>query len=642
MHFKQPEILYFLFALIVPILVHLFQLRRFKTAYFTNVRFLKDISTQTRKSSIIKKWLLLATRLLLLTCLIIAFAQPFFPALNAKQNQNETYIILDNSYSMQAKGKKGELLKRSVEELLVQLPENQVFSLITANDAFWNVTTKSIRKEMQRLSYSAIPFELDRALAQLNTKTSASKKNILLITDGLNVQSKAIENIAQDHNVVVVVPKAESEKNVAVDTVMVKDQSGDFYEIEVRLSQVGHSTVTVPVAIYNEDKVVAKTMATLSTASKIIPFTLPKKPFHGCVRITDKALDYDNSLYFTLSKPRFIKVMSIGELAKSNFLRRIYTPAEFQYQNQELEKLDYHTLEDQDVLIVNELSQLPQALQTSLKAFTNQGGTLIIIPAYKPNVLANFSDFINQFGAIQLGSLQQTSQLITQISFSHPIYKNAFEKSTSNFDFPKVASAYNLQSAYPKLLSYANQQPFLVAVPTANSTVYIFSASLNTTNSNFQQSPLIVPTFYSMAALQQKSAQPYYTIGNAKAVLVEATLGKEELLTIKNETTQFIPIQQVQGRKVKLDCADNPAQAGNYGLFNRKEKIENISFNYTRSESDASASALALNQIKQANSIESVLDAWKSNAYESELAKWFVLLALLFVLLEVFIQKYVS
>ncbi|HRM13327.1 MAG TPA: BatA domain-containing protein, partial [Flavobacterium sp.] len=64
MHFKQPEILYFLLLLIVPILVHLFQLRRFKKEYFTNVRFLKALSIQTRKSSKIKKWLLLACRLL--------------------------------------------------------------------------------------------------------------------------------------------------------------------------------------------------------------------------------------------------------------------------------------------------------------------------------------------------------------------------------------------------------------------------------------------------------------------------------------------------------------------------------------------------------------------------------------------------
>ena len=77
MQFKHPEILYFLFLLAIPILVHLFQLRRFQKQYFTNVRFLKELSMQTRKSSVIKKWLLLAVRLLLLACLIVAFAQPF-------------------------------------------------------------------------------------------------------------------------------------------------------------------------------------------------------------------------------------------------------------------------------------------------------------------------------------------------------------------------------------------------------------------------------------------------------------------------------------------------------------------------------------------------------------------------------------
>ena len=116
MQFKHPEILYFLFLLVIPILVHLFQLRRFKKEYFTNVQFLKELSVQTRKSSTIKKWLLLFTRLLLLACLILAFAQPFFTAKESMKATNEMYIILDNSYSMQAKGQKGELLKRAVQD----------------------------------------------------------------------------------------------------------------------------------------------------------------------------------------------------------------------------------------------------------------------------------------------------------------------------------------------------------------------------------------------------------------------------------------------------------------------------------------------------------------------------------------------
>jgi len=74
MQFKHPELLYALFLLLIPILVHLFQLRRFKKEAFTNVAFLKKLNIQTRKSSTIKKWLLLLTRLAVIACIVLAFA----------------------------------------------------------------------------------------------------------------------------------------------------------------------------------------------------------------------------------------------------------------------------------------------------------------------------------------------------------------------------------------------------------------------------------------------------------------------------------------------------------------------------------------------------------------------------------------
>ena len=43
MQFKHPEILYSLLLLIIPILIHLFQLQRFVKVPFTNVKFLKNI-----------------------------------------------------------------------------------------------------------------------------------------------------------------------------------------------------------------------------------------------------------------------------------------------------------------------------------------------------------------------------------------------------------------------------------------------------------------------------------------------------------------------------------------------------------------------------------------------------------------------
>ena len=185
MQFKHPEILYFLFLLVIPILVHLFQLRRFKKEYFTNVKLLKELQIQTRKSSKIKKWLLLATRLLVLACLIFAFAQPFFKAKDTTNKGNELIILLDNSFSMQAKGAKGELLKRSIQELLEELPENQQFSLLSNSEVFWDTDIKSIQKEIQNLNYSAMPFQLDYLINQVETKKKNTKKDYVIITDAI-------------------------------------------------------------------------------------------------------------------------------------------------------------------------------------------------------------------------------------------------------------------------------------------------------------------------------------------------------------------------------------------------------------------------------------------------------------------------
>ena len=193
MQFKHPEILYFLFLLVIPILVHLFQLRRFKKEFFTNVKFLKELSIQTRKSSKIKKWLLLATRLLLLTFLIFAFAQPFFKAKDSTNTNNELFVVIDNSYSMQAKGQKGELLKRAVQDLLEFAPQNSNFSLITNEENYWNTNINAIEKDLQRLKYSAIPFSLETALSKIKSRKTFVNKDIVVITDGIGMNQNHLD-----------------------------------------------------------------------------------------------------------------------------------------------------------------------------------------------------------------------------------------------------------------------------------------------------------------------------------------------------------------------------------------------------------------------------------------------------------------
>jgi hypothetical protein len=642
MHFKHPEILYFLFLLIVPILVHLFQLRRFKKEYFTNVRFLKKLSIQTRKSATIKKWLLLCCRLLLLSAIIIAFAQPFFEAKDTKNATNEMYLILDNSYSMQAKGKKGELLKRAVQELLEETPENTTFSLLTNSENYWKTDIKAIQSTLQNLPYSATPFQLERILAKINAHKSPFKKDIVIITDAIGLEKKQLKNIAENDLAYFIIPKAEQKNNVAIDSVFIHQTLENFYEITIELSRYGGAHNPVPMALYNDNKLIAKTIVTLENAKKSINFTIPKQEFHGYAAIIDNGLTYDNSLYFSISKTKKNNIISIGAPEKSNFLSRIYTNSEFNYTNFSITSLDYNSIEEQDAIVLNELDEVPQALQTTLKSFVTKGGNLIVIPSAKASV-SNMNSFLMQFGNIQFKSLENRAQLISKINFNHPLFNGVFENKTSNFQYPKTNSSFSISSSSPAALSYDDQSIFLATIQNQLSSVSVFSAPINVSNSNFQQSPLIVPTFYKMAQSNQNQGVNALIIGNNTPYLITASITKDNIVTLRNEQEQFIPIQQILDKKVKLLFNDLPKEAGNFEIYNKKEPIGNLSFNYNRAESNLDlANENAVSDYTKIDSIAAVFDTLQTNRTDNQIWKWFLIFALLFLVTEMAIIRFVK
>jgi len=642
MQFKHPEILYFLFLLLVPILVHLFQFRRFKKEYFTNVQFLKSISIQTRKSSQLKKWLLLCCRSLLFITIILAFAQPFFEAKDNKNSSNEMYIILDNSFSMQAKGKQGELLKRAVQELLEETPENTNFSLLTNTETYWNTDIKSIRSTLQNLKYSAIPFELDHLLAKINAHPTAAKKDIIIITDGIGINQKQLKIIPKNDVSYFIIPKSEQKNNVAVDSVFINETTTDFYDINVQLSSYGDDTKPVSVAIYNQNKLIAKTVSNLETPKKTLQFSIPKQAFHGYVSISDNGLTYDNNYYFSISKVRKTNAISIGEAAKSNFLARIYTNDEFSYSNSELVELNYNNIEKQDVVILNELDEIPQALQTTLKAFSEKGGYLIIIPSAK-NSIATLNSFLANFGKTQFKSFDNTEKLISKINFNHPLFSGVFENKISNFQYPSTKASFTVSGSSPAALWYNDQSTFLTALQSAVSSVCIFSAPINTENSNFQQSPLIVPVFYKMAQFNRNNGVTALTIGNQNPFIVDASLSKDGILEVKNANEHFIPIQQIRNTKVKMTFNDLPQEAGNFEIYNQKQWIENISFNYNRKESNLNPlDNNLLSDYNTAESIKSVFHSLQTDRMDNQLWKWFIIFALLFLLCEMAIIKFLK
>jgi hypothetical protein len=299
-------------------------------------------------------------------------------------------------------------------------------------------------------------------------------------------------------------------------------------------------------------------------------------------------------------------------------------------------------LEKQDAIVLNEVSDIPQALQTTLKSFVAKGGNLVIIPAAESNV-SQLNSFVSNFGALKFNPAAPNEKKVTKINFNHPLFSTVFEKEIDNFQYPSAKASFTLSSTTPAALTYDDQSTFLTSLSNDLSSVYVFAAPINKSNSNFQNSPLIVPTFYNMAQNSQKTGVNAIIIGEGQPFVVDALLSKDEILTVKNTSESFIPVQQLLNTKVKMSFNDNPAEAGNFGIFNGANLVQDISFNYNRTESDlALANPDIADNFKEIDDVETVFNTIQTDRTDTQIWKWFVILALFFLALELLIQKFVK
>ena len=642
MQFKHPEILYLLFLLVIPILVHLFQLRRFKKQHFTNVKLLRELQQQTRKSKSLKKWLLLTTRLLLLSCLILAFAQPYFNAVDAQNRDRELVVILDNSFSMQAKGDKGELLKRSVQDILEQFAPTQQFSLLTNDQVFWDVDSKAIQKELQNLQYSSIPFDLDNRLLQVSAKKKNTTFDYLIITDAIATNSKNAAQLTIANKVYFLQPKAQNKNNVSIESVRLTNTLDSFYEISIDLKAFGTFENEISLTLFEDDKVTAKTQVNFDKIEKTITLSIPKKAFNGKVSIQDNCLEYDNNFYFSISQPEKLNALAIGDNDKSDFLKRILVDDEFHLTTTTLKELDYNKIEGQHAVILNEIKEIPQSLTTTLKAFYDKGGSVILIPSTECTT-TNLTSFAQKFGNLTFAKNENSDKQITNINFDHPIFNQVFEKRVSNFQYPKVNQSFSLIGNTFAALKFEDQTPFLSSVSNKIGSFYIFSAAISKQNSNFQNSPLIVPAVYNMVKSQTVAQNIFYTIGENETMYIDATLNKDDVIAVANSNYSFIPLQQILSTKVKLSFGDYPEKAGNYTINQQTKNLQNISFNYPRTESNLNEdNSIIYSNFAKINSIEEALNELHSLRTDTVIWKWFLIATLLFLLIEILIQKFVK
>ena len=190
MSFLYPLFLVAGISLAIPVLIHLFNLRKYKTVFFPHTRFLKNIQLNSRKQSEVRyKWLL-AMRLLFLASLVLAFAQPFFNKNNVNTGARKLQVIyLDNSYSMSLKNKARSMLdiaKVAARKQVQHAVPGTKFILLT-NDkpaSYRSEPADKVVSEINNTDVTASSKTVNQVLAtaRVSCRTKVAKERICIIT----------------------------------------------------------------------------------------------------------------------------------------------------------------------------------------------------------------------------------------------------------------------------------------------------------------------------------------------------------------------------------------------------------------------------------------------------------------------------
>ncbi len=646
MQFKNPEVLYFLALLIIPILVHLFQLQKFVKVPFTNVAFLQKLVQENRKSSKIKKWLILCTRMLLFSAILFAFSQPYFSNKNTSKKQH-TFIYLDNSLSTNTEGEKGNLLQIAAQEIIKNASRKDVYSLQTNTDFYKDISYSELKDQLLKIKNTSKKLEFNSIFLKINNlidnKTNTLSKNIL-ISDYQSNYNYKFTNVTPAFSAIKLTPSTKT--NISIDSVFISNRNTNNFTINVVVKNQGEAKKNIPIAIFNDKKLISKQSYSIKKdALETVPFIIQNQAnFLGKIQLTySDTFSFDNTFYFSSNSTKKVNILSIGN--EANFLSKIYTEDEFNFTQSSLQNVNYNSIQKQQLIVLNELNEIPETLSKSILDFSNKGGNIVIIPN-ENSELKSYNNFLKKIGNSKMESKVSDTLKITTINYEHPLFENVFQNKVSNFQYPNTQSHYSITSKNSsKIVSFENNLPFISQIKASENSIYLFSSAINKNNSNFLNSPLIVPVFYNFGRMSFQHSKLYYYLDAENKIDVETNLEKDEILNISNTESSFIPNQQTFQNKVTISTKEQPNNAGFYYILRKKDTIQTLAFNTPKEESllnfmDLNSLRKTNDNISIFNSISAIFENLNENNEVHWLWKWFLSLAIVSLLLEILILKF--
>lgn len=666
MQFAFPTFLFALFALAIPILIHLFQLRRYKNIVFSDIRFLKQITEQNQKQRNVKEWIILAARCLALASMVFAFAKPFIPLNNRTINKSSKVVsvFIDNSFSMSQQNKEGQLLevaKHKARDIVSYYGDNDLFQILT-ND-FEGKHQRLIEKKdfllyLDEIKLSNQTKQFDKIIARQKQAFESelnSNKIVYIISDLQKNQFQQQEPIDTSLQVNFIQLKPNVSNNISIDSAWIEQplilpNTNTF--LYIKISNYGNTEITdVPLVfkIDNVQKGIANVTCKANSSAEVqLQFSLNDAQYHQAeLSLLDNPVVFDDKLYLTLKAYSNQNIIAINP---NKYIQNVYSIDEnYKLQSFNSNAIDYSSFNNASCIILNEVADISSGLQTELQKYINNGGVALFIPSANGIDLPKTNKFLQQLNAPQLSTASNQNLKISRINVFDDVFKNVFSKIPEIANWPGFSKNYAMQlnsgiKGY-NIATLNNDVPFIFKSSYGKGCVYLLSTPLQSDWSNFTEHALFVPFMLRLPLVNKQSDALYYNIEKpVNFAFDKNTNSKVIYLKDKKEEIAFDVNNNESKSTVNISGIK---QVGSYQVFdkNKTDFLATISFNLNRNESDLNI--IANDSLSKMNaSIIQTSDLLKHqkeielNYNGTQLWRWFLLAALAFILLEVILLKW--
>jgi hypothetical protein len=677
MAFLHPAFLWAFTALAIPVLIHLFQLRRFKRIDFTNVRLLAEVSQQTRARKKVQHWLVLLARMLALSCLVLAFAQPYLPQADSavRAGQRAVSLYIDDSYSLDGTNPEGRLLdqaRKGVQDAVMAYSATDRFQVLTGR---FEGRQQMLLGRDQALEAAAQvnvgPYSrpLSKVLVRQREALAASDapvKRAILFTD---LQRSITDVDAWTNDTLVptlIVPlEPSSADNLSLDSAWFESPVRRAYQKEalhVRIRNHGEQElVNVPLRVAIDGK--QRALATFSVAGgavvdTVLRFAGERSGRHwGDVSLNDRPVTFDDRLHFGFTVTEHLRVLLVSgnDAPTDRAIEAVFNGDSLhRFTQQSAQMLDLSALATQDLVVLNALPTIASGTLDALDAFVKAGGSLAIFPPTKADASA-YQPLFQRFGGAASIRQDTARMKVDRIDLDLPFYRDVFQTMPRNVDLPWSRERWTIapKAGSDVLLRLQGGSPFLARTQAGRGSVYLCATPLAASAGNLTQHALFATSLLRMAELSRPMGPLYHAIG-AEAMIpldgLELT-GETPPHLRGPEGIDLVPELRRTPVGAQLVLHDLDMPAGAYALTAGSDTLLMLGLNTPRSESDLTCltPAALKEQLEQRglNTFTVLEDgagdlSLRLNELDQgrKLWKWFILLALLFLAAEVFLIRH--